>query len=65
MLYHPSNALEALEAAEGMGLLDFAFPSRYVPEDEIWISEDPKLIIAYCAIMEDQSDIVEKATIAR
>jgi hypothetical protein len=54
LLYHPDNALEALEVAASMDLLDYAFPSRYMPEDEIWISEEPGLIDSYMQIMDDQ-----------
>jgi hypothetical protein len=63
VLYHPDNALVGMELAEHLGLADWAYASRYLPRDEVWVTQEPQVIARYEALLETQRDFSAKAAI--
>lgn len=59
VLYHPDQALVGMETAENLGLSDYAFASRLIPSDEIWITSDPDVVAQYEALLESQRGITQ------
>lgn len=63
VLYHPDNALIGMELAESLGLADWAYASRYLPRDEVWVTEEPQVIARYESLLATQREIIpDKAT---
>lgn len=59
VLYHPDHALIGMETAENLGLSEYAYASKFIPREEIWITSDPDVIAQYEALLESQRGITD------